>query len=268
MGRCLLLSPGTVGVARYRFVTTWHRQRGGYVALVILIGLVGGLALGSIAAARRTASSYSAFLASTNPSDLTIIPAGGLMGYSACLASQIRRLPHVERVKSYVALSASLVRSGRVEAGSLNSEVHLVGSVDGLLFNQDKFTVTAGRMADPSKPNEVVVTETAAATLHLRLGQTLTVALSPTSKNGPARQGLAKDRRDWSGEPRGRRGPDRSFPHLHHRYTCTHAHGARGRGALLLRGAAARRRAFSSQMSSENSPRTSTTSPILRSRLT
>ncbi len=110
------------------------------------------------------------------------------MGYSARLASQIRRLPHVERVKSYVALSASLVRSGRVEAGSLNSEVHLVGSVDGLLFNQDKFTVTAGRMADPSKPNEVVVTETAAATLHLRLGQTLTVALSPTSKNGPARR--------------------------------------------------------------------------------
>ena len=185
VGKHLRLSPGTVATARYRFVATWRRQRAGYVALVILIGLVGGLALGSIAAARRTASSYPAFLASTSPSDLTIIPAGGLSGYSARLASRIRRLPHVERVESYVALSASLVQSGRTGRGSLNSEVLVVGSVDGLLFNQDRFSVTVGRMADPSRPNEVMVTETAAATLGLRLGQTLTVAFSPTSGTGP-----------------------------------------------------------------------------------
>jgi hypothetical protein len=128
------------------------------------------------------------YLEGTNPSDLTIIPAGGLSGYSASLANQIRRLPHVERVESYVALSASLVKSGHTESGSLNSDVHLVGSVDGLLFNQDRFSVTAGRMANPSKPNEVVVTETAASTLGLRLGQTLTVALAPTSGNGPERR--------------------------------------------------------------------------------
>jgi ABC-type lipoprotein release transport system permease subunit len=183
-----LLSPETVGAAWYRFVATWRRQRGGYVALVLLIGLVGGLALGSLAAARRTASSFSSFLASTNPSDLTIVPAGGLTGYSARLESQIRRLPHVERVESYVALSASLVRSGRIEGGSLDSGVHLVGSVDGLLLNQDKFSVIAGRTADPSRPNEVMVTETAAATLDLHLGQTLTVELSPASRNGYERQ--------------------------------------------------------------------------------
>ena len=84
--------------------------------------------------------------------------------------------------------SASLVQSGRTEPGSLNGGVHLVGSVDGLLFNQDKFSVTAGRMANPSKPDEVVVTETAATTLGLRLGQTLTVAFSPASRNGPERR--------------------------------------------------------------------------------
>ena len=87
-------------------------------------------------------------------------------------------------MESYVALSASLVQSGRTEPGSLNSQVLLVGSVDGLLFNQDRFSVTSGRMADPSRPNEVVVTETAAATLGLHLGQTLTVAFSPNSSNG------------------------------------------------------------------------------------
>jgi hypothetical protein len=47
-------------VAWYRFGTTLARRWGGYVALTVLIGLVGGLAMGSIAAARRTQSSFPA----------------------------------------------------------------------------------------------------------------------------------------------------------------------------------------------------------------
>ena len=39
----------------------------------------------------------------------------------------------------------------------------LVGSVDGLLFNQDRLSVTSGRMADPSRVNEVMVTQSAAS---------------------------------------------------------------------------------------------------------
>ena len=167
--------------AWYRFVVTWRRQRGGYLTLVLLIGLAGGIALGSIAAARRTASSFSTFLARTNPSDLTIVPAGGLSGYSQSLIGQIRRLSHVARVESYVALSASLIKSGRTEPQSLDSSVIMVGSVDGLLFNQDRFSVTAGRMADPARPDEVVVTQDAAAALGLRLGQTLLVGLGPAA---------------------------------------------------------------------------------------
>lgn len=41
-----------------------------YLTLVLLIGLLGGVAMGSVAAARRTQSSYATFLASTSPSDL------------------------------------------------------------------------------------------------------------------------------------------------------------------------------------------------------
>ena len=59
-------------VAWYRFQATFGRRWGGYVAIALLIGLVGGIAMGSIAASRRTQSSYPAFLASTNASDLTM----------------------------------------------------------------------------------------------------------------------------------------------------------------------------------------------------
>ena len=66
-----------IRTAWYRSVVCWKRQRAGYLVLVVLIGLAGGVALGSLAAARRTASSFSTFLAATNPSDLMIEPAGG-----------------------------------------------------------------------------------------------------------------------------------------------------------------------------------------------
>jgi hypothetical protein len=52
-------------VAWYRFRATFARRWGGYLSVVLLVG---GISMGSIAAGRRTQSSYPTFLASTNPS--------------------------------------------------------------------------------------------------------------------------------------------------------------------------------------------------------
>ena len=41
-------------VAWYRFRATFRRRWAGYLTLALLIGLVGGLAMGSVVAARRT----------------------------------------------------------------------------------------------------------------------------------------------------------------------------------------------------------------------
>ncbi|HEX9547391.1 MAG TPA: hypothetical protein VF942_08640, partial [Acidimicrobiales bacterium] len=71
MGESGTVNRQVLGIARYRFGVTLARRWGGYLALVLLIGLVGGIALASIAAARRTQSSFPSFLASTNPADLT-----------------------------------------------------------------------------------------------------------------------------------------------------------------------------------------------------
>ena len=54
-------------LARYRTRSTFRRSRGGYLALIILLGLVGGLGLGSLSAARRTQSSFTDLLATTQP---------------------------------------------------------------------------------------------------------------------------------------------------------------------------------------------------------
>ncbi len=84
--------PGSVTrVVWFRFGATWRRRRGGYLTLVLLIGLIGGIALGSIAAARRTQSSYATFLASTNPSDMSLNVQGPIpsMGTGALIATGI-----------------------------------------------------------------------------------------------------------------------------------------------------------------------------------
>ncbi len=50
---------GALRVAGYRFRATLRRRWGGYLALALLVGLVGGVALGSLTAARRTYASAS-----------------------------------------------------------------------------------------------------------------------------------------------------------------------------------------------------------------
>ena len=104
-----------LSTAWYRFAASWRRLGTGYLALVLIVGLGGGLALGSMAAARRTASSYSVFLASTNPSDVTIEPAGGAPISPAAdqhLVDAIGKFPHVRHVESYVAMGASFTLPG------------------------------------------------------------------------------------------------------------------------------------------------------------
>ena len=80
-------------VAWYRFRRTLSRRWTGYLAITLLLGLVGGLAMGSVAAARRTQGAYLTYLAATNPSDLTVLtglsgPSGG-PGYDPTVIQKI-----------------------------------------------------------------------------------------------------------------------------------------------------------------------------------
>jgi len=157
----------------YRFRTTFGRRWGGYLALVVLVGAVGGLAMGALAGARRTQSSFPAYRASTHPSDLEI---GGAQSYDPSLIARITRLPHITRVESYASVNElPLGPNGVPPAGLTSGDANGTGSIDGLLLDMDRATVTSGRMPDPARPDEVIVAAADARHFGLHVGQVIPV---------------------------------------------------------------------------------------------
>jgi len=165
-----------LSVASYRFRATFRRRWPGYLAIFVLIGLVGGMAMASIAGARRTESSYPTFLTGTNPSDLLVQPSTS-QSCTSGLISQIARLPHVKRVSCANSFGAeTLTPSGGVKQVLL-AQVELIASEDGEYAQQDRVTLTEGRAADPSRADEVVATPTAATFLGLHVGSHFTIGV-------------------------------------------------------------------------------------------
>jgi hypothetical protein len=175
------MSGQAVRVAWYRFRATFRRRWGGYLALTVLIGLVGGVAMGSMIAARRTYSSYPKFLAGTNPSDLIVQPTTNPGGGPA-FAAQLARLPHVRKLEiaeSYNA--ATLTPAGRVGT-ILITQVELVASADGMFSDLDRVTITDGRAANPARPDEIVASPEAVTLLGLHVGSHLAVGVDGSTQ--------------------------------------------------------------------------------------
>jgi FtsX-like permease family len=162
-------------VAGYRFRATFRRRWGGYVTLALLIGLVGGVALGSLTAARRTYASYPAFLASTNPSDLFLLPQTSTP--DSGLVNKLARLPHVRSAEEGEYITAATLTPGGQVKTILETQVELVASPDGLFTDQDKLRIIKGRAADPARASEVVATNEAAAVLGLHVGSRIPVGI-------------------------------------------------------------------------------------------
>jgi ABC-type lipoprotein release transport system permease subunit len=167
--------PSAARSAWYRLRAGIRHDWAGYLAIAVIVGLVGGVAMASMAAARRTQSAFPRILAASNPSDLHVDPGP----YSARMVEQISHLPQVRSAESYVALNGlRALPSGFADPQtSFNQQVELVGSLDGLYFDQDRVIITSGMRANPRRLGEVVVSEQTAHHLGLRVGQSLTVNL-------------------------------------------------------------------------------------------
>jgi len=171
-----------LGVAWYRSRATLQRRWGGYLTVVLLVGLVGGLAMGAVGAARRTQSAFPTALAATDASDLDVQigTVGGFALNASSPAQQraqlrgIAQLPDVEHVEAYINLLVGpLSRDGTPDLpqAAQDNAVDAIGSVNDMYFHQDRVTVSEGRMPDPGSDDEFVATAEAAHLLGWHLGE-------------------------------------------------------------------------------------------------
>jgi len=188
-----------VRVASYRFRATFARQWGGYVGLMLLVALVGGLSMASLAGARRTDSSFPIYVASTDPATLQVLagfddPALGIPnGYNPKLVRAIANLPLVEKS------AFSIGFDGNINLGGIKG-VHLhttpgetpptfIGGSDYLTL--DKATLIAGHWFNPHRPDEAVVDAQAAKEMGVHIGSVIQVPFytdkesTSSNYNGP-----------------------------------------------------------------------------------
>ncbi len=161
----------------------------------MLIGLVGGLALGSATAARRTESSFPVFMSSTNPSDLSVQFSSAFYAGLPAFASEVSHLPHVRRAEVAVEPIADVLgRDGGPTAASMAAgfRVATLGSVNGLYFNQDRVTVIHGRMADPRSLSQVLMSAEAAQLLGLRVGAVVPMGFYTNAQSESPRYGTSR----------------------------------------------------------------------------
>ena len=181
------LTAGLVWEASYRFRACFRIRRGGYLALLLLIGVVGGVAMAAVAGARRTQSSFPVYLASTNPGDVLAFtefdPVTGT-GYSPGVDRAIARVRYVRHAVDVIGFDGTLRTLGPARLGGVPGEAppSFEGSTDGEYFTQDRVSVVQGRMADPSRSNEMVMSAGAAAELGLRIGSVLRLAFFTTAQ--------------------------------------------------------------------------------------
>ncbi|HTD51298.1 MAG TPA: hypothetical protein VK771_11895, partial [Acidimicrobiia bacterium] len=151
---------------------------GGLFAIVLLVGLIGGLAMGALAGARRTQSSFPALLRSTNPSDLLVLhndSANDSNQSDAGFLRRLRALPGVKRVESTTGPSELVLGADGNPAQDatdrmFDSSAQVLADVNGEFSDQDRPVVIHGRRANPRRADEMVMSADAAQLLHLRLG--------------------------------------------------------------------------------------------------
>lgn len=184
------MSRADLRAARYRARATARHRRGQFLGLTVLIGLLGGLAIASVAAGRRTQSAYPEFLASTNPSqiDVSQFPpnsSSGAPSYSASFVQEIGRIPGVTHVSTGEALQAVPIGPDGAPELQTTGEITPIGSVNGAFFDQDRLTPIRGRMADPRRTDEFVMTAASARLLGLQVGQLVDYAFIDPTRSPP-----------------------------------------------------------------------------------
>ena len=185
------------------------------LALALLAGLLGGVALGAVAGARRTATAYGRYLAAINASDVFVNVPGQLPGMPATRPYElISALPGVVAHAAYIGLSGLPLVHGKPDNSFLVNSLN--GSLDGEYFSQDRATVLAGRLPPQGSTSTVVLTPAIAKAFGTGVGGTVsyqfrrwTRSSSRRASRSPGPSGWRRSWRSrppWSTSPTRRRG--------------------------------------------------------------
>jgi putative ABC transport system permease protein len=148
------------------------------LALAVLLGLIGGIALTAAAGARRTDTAYPRFLHRSDAADLLVTPTrSGFHGYFRAIA----RLPEVSSADAAMFLQMSLPVRGASPFSGMVAEASPFGG-EGVAINRVK--VAAGRIFDPADPRVVMINQRLADRAHVRPGGILRLIGYP--QRGPS----------------------------------------------------------------------------------
>jgi len=145
------------------------------VVLALVGGLLGGVALGALAGARRTATAYGRYLASINASAVFVNVPGVLPGMPVQRPiTLISTLPGVLSHGAALGLNGLPVFHGRVDDSFLDSSLN--GALDSEFFGQDRLSVLAGKLPAPGTTSEIVLTPAIASRFGVGVGGQVTYA--------------------------------------------------------------------------------------------
>jgi len=153
------------------------------LALALLGGLLGAVALGAVAGARRTDTAYGRYLAASRVSDALVNVNGILPGMPVLRPiSLISALPGVVSHVAYIGVEAYPVVHGHVDQSFLTDGVD--ASLDGENFTQDRATVLAGRLPALGSASEIVLTPLIARMFGTGVGGHVTYAFYRGNADG------------------------------------------------------------------------------------
>jgi hypothetical protein len=142
-----------------------RRQMWRTALLVVIIGgLLGTVALGAVAAARRTDSGYGRYLRSVNASDVMVDVPGPFLS----VIKAIERAPGATSSAAWIGVDADPVIDGKVDVSFLTNAIS--GSLDGEFYRQDKVTVLAGKLPPRSAAGSIMLTQSEAGAFQREYG--------------------------------------------------------------------------------------------------
>lgn len=170
----------TMPYAWYRLRATFGSELSSFVSVVLLVGALGGLSMGAVAAGRTTESSFSDYVAASHVPQLFVFdgvinPGIGLdSAYNPTLLHELARLPHVERVASTVELNMGPMTAKRHPVTGTEG-LPAEATVGGLDVTEDRLSVVQGRLPDARRADEFAVDQATARALGYHLGQEIPV---------------------------------------------------------------------------------------------